>query len=82
MDLLCRELVTIAEEMLKSADTLKMTNAYKIMGGKPEEKKPLGRPRRKWKDNIKIDLGEVGFENVDLIHLAQNRVDGRFLRTR
>jgi hypothetical protein len=59
-----------------------MRNAYKIMGGKPEEKKPLGRPRRKWKDNIKIDLAEVGFENVDLIHLAQNRADGRFLRTR
>jgi hypothetical protein len=36
-------------------------------------KGPLGRPRRRWEDNIKMDLGEVGFGDVDLIHMAQDR---------
>jgi hypothetical protein len=47
--------------------------AYNILVGRPEEKRPLGRPRRRWEDNIKMDLGEIGFGNVDWIHLAQNR---------
>jgi hypothetical protein len=34
-------------------------NAYTLVGGKPERKRPLGRPRRRWVDNIRIDLGEV-----------------------
>jgi hypothetical protein len=37
-----------------------MRNAYKLLVGKPEEKRPLGRPRRRWVDNIRMDLGEVG----------------------
>jgi hypothetical protein len=37
-----------------------MRNAYKILVGKPEGKRPLGRPRRRWKDNIRIDLREKG----------------------
>jgi len=44
--------------------------------GKPEGKKPLGRPRRRWVDNIKIDLQEVGCGGMDWIDLAQNM--GRF----
>jgi hypothetical protein len=36
------------------------TNAYRILVGKPEGKRPLGRPRRRWVDNIKIDLREIG----------------------
>jgi hypothetical protein len=39
----------------------------------PDEKRPLGRPRRKWEDNIKIDFREIGWEVVDWIHLAQDR---------
>ena len=40
--------------------------------GKPEGKRPLGRPRRRWEDNIKMDLGEVGCGDMDCIELAQD----------
>ena len=40
---------------------------------KPEEKRTLGGPRRRWKDNIKLDLQEVGCERIDLIDVAQDR---------
>jgi hypothetical protein len=46
--------------------------AYNILVGRPEGKRPLGRPRRRWEDNIKMDLGEAGFGDVDWIHLAQD----------
>jgi hypothetical protein len=46
----------------------KMRNAYNIFVGKPEEKRPLGRPGRRWEDNIII-----GWDGVGWIHLAQNR---------
>jgi hypothetical protein len=45
----------------------------KLLVGKPEGKRPLGRPRRRWVDNIKMDLGEVGWDGVDWIDLAQDR---------
>jgi hypothetical protein len=48
-------------------------NAYRILVGKPEVRRPLGRPRRRWMDNIKMDLGEVGWDGVDWIDLAQDR---------
>jgi hypothetical protein len=48
-------------------------NAYKLLVGKPEGKRPLGRPRRRWVDNIRMDLGEVGWGGVDWIGLAQDR---------
>jgi hypothetical protein len=41
--------------------------------GKPEGKRPLGRPKRRWEDNIKIDLQEVGYGGMDWIYLAQDR---------
>jgi hypothetical protein len=41
--------------------------------GKPKGKRPLGRPRRRWKDGIRMDLGETGFGGVDWIRLAQDR---------
>jgi hypothetical protein len=41
--------------------------------GKPEGKRPLGRPRRRWVDNIRMDLGEVGWGDVDWISLAKDR---------
>jgi hypothetical protein len=50
-----------------------MRNAYKILVGKPEGKRPLGRPWHRWEDNIKMDLKEIGFEGVDWIHLPQDR---------
>jgi len=43
---------------------------YRVLEGKPEGKKPLGRRRRKWEDNSKIDLQEVGCEGMDWIELA------------
>jgi hypothetical protein len=46
--------------------------AYNILVGRPEGR-PLGRPRRRWEDNIKIDLREIWFGDVDFTHLAQDR---------
>jgi hypothetical protein len=48
-------------------------NAYILLVGKPEGKRPLGRPRHRWADNIRMDLGEVGWGDVDWIGLAKNR---------
>jgi hypothetical protein len=42
-----------------------LRGAYNILVGRPEERKPLGRPRRRWKENIKMDLREIGFGDVD-----------------
>ena len=47
--------------------------AYRVLVGKPEGKRPLGRPRRRWEDNIKIDLHEVECGGMDWIELAQDR---------
>ena len=46
---------------------------YKVLVGNPEGGRPLGRPRRRWEDNIKIDLQEVGCGVMDWIELAQDR---------
>jgi hypothetical protein len=48
-------------------------NAYRILVGKPEGKRSPGRPRRRWVDNIKMDLGELGWDGMDWIDLAQDR---------
>jgi hypothetical protein len=48
-------------------------NAYRLLMGKPEGKRPLGRSRRRWVDNIRMNLGEVGWGIVDWIGLAQDR---------
>jgi hypothetical protein len=48
-------------------------NAYRILVGKPEVKRPLGRPRGRWVDNIKMDLREIGWDGMDWIDLAQDR---------
>jgi len=46
---------------------------YRVLVGKPEGKRPLGRPRHRWEDNIKMDLQEVGWGSMDWIDLAQDR---------
>ena len=46
---------------------------YRVLAGKPEGRRPLGRPRRRWVDNIRTDLQEVGYVHVDWIGLAQDR---------
>jgi hypothetical protein len=48
-------------------------NGCRILVGKPEGKRPLGRQRRRWVDNIKIDLREIGWDGTDWIELAQDR---------
>jgi hypothetical protein len=52
---------------------------YRLLVGKPEEKRPLERPRRKWMDNIKMDLGQIGWSGVDQIRLSQERDKWRAL---
>ena len=49
------------------------TGVYRILVGKPEGKRPLGKPRRRWEDNIKMDLQEVGCGGMDWIELPQDR---------
>jgi hypothetical protein len=48
-------------------------NAYRLLVGKPEGKRPLGRPRRRWVDNIKMDILEISWGGVAWIGLAQDR---------
>jgi hypothetical protein len=48
-------------------------NVYRDLMGKPERKRPLGRPRRRWGDGIRMDLREIGWGSVDWIQLAQDR---------
>ena len=50
----------------------KSRGVYRVLVGKPEGMRPLGRPRHRWKDNIKMDLKEVGCEGMDWIDLAQD----------
>jgi hypothetical protein len=49
------------------------TGVFRVLVGKPEGKRPLGKPRRRWEDNIKMDLQEVGCEGVGWMELAQDR---------
>jgi hypothetical protein len=51
----------------------KMRNAYKILVGKSERKGPLGRSFRKREDDVRVDLKEIGWKDVDWMHLAQDR---------
>jgi hypothetical protein len=46
---------------------------YKVLVGKPEGKRPLGRPRRRWEDGIRMDLRKIGLRGVDWIRLSQDR---------
>jgi hypothetical protein len=52
-------------------------SAYRVLVGRPEGKRPLGRPRRRWEDNIKMDLGEIAIDGANWIRLAQDSVQWR-----
>jgi hypothetical protein len=52
---------------------------YRILVGELEEKRPLRRPRRRWKDNVKLHLREIGWKGVDWMHLAQDKDQCRAL---
>jgi hypothetical protein len=54
-------------------------NVYKVLVGKPEGKKPLGRPVHRWEDGIRMDLREIGWGSVDWIQLAHDRDRSRAL---
>jgi hypothetical protein len=71
------------------ARIMEKRNEYRILVGNPEGKRPLRRPRRRWVDNIKMDLREIGWDGMDWIDLVQDRAmnlrvtynDGNFLRS-
>jgi hypothetical protein len=72
-------LSNIPTTYLQQAVTLHVCNAvtrkrnvYRILVGKPEGKTPLGRPRRRWEDNIRMDLREIGWSGMDWIDLTQD----------
>jgi hypothetical protein len=48
-------------------------HVYRVLVGNPEGKRSLERPRSKWEDGIRMDLGEFGWESIEWIHLAQDR---------
>jgi hypothetical protein len=54
-------------------------NAYRILVGEPDRKRPLGRPRHRWVDNIKVDLREIGWDGADWMDMAQDRDQWRDL---
>jgi hypothetical protein len=54
-------------------------NVYRLLVGKPEERRPLGRPRRRWLDNIRMDIVEVGWCDVGRIGLSQERTGRELL---
>jgi hypothetical protein len=56
------------------ARTRRGIGVYGALVGRPECKRPLGRPRRRWEDNIKMDIREIGIYETNCIHLAQDRV--------
>jgi hypothetical protein len=55
----------------------KRRDVHRVLVGSPEGKRPLGRPRRRWEDNIKLDLREIGIDEVNWIWLAQDKVQWR-----
>jgi hypothetical protein len=57
----------------KRRDMGEETNVYRVLMGKPEGKRPLGRPRHRCEDGIRMDLREIGWGSVDWIQLAQDR---------
>jgi hypothetical protein len=57
-------------------------SVHRVLVGRPEGKRPLGRPRRKWECNIKMDLRDIGIDGANWIQLAQDRVQwGTFVNT-
>jgi hypothetical protein len=68
------------DEMVRACSTNgEKRNSYRILVGMPEEKRPLGRPRCRWVNNIRMDLRAIGWDGMDWIDLAQNREQWRAL---
>jgi hypothetical protein len=60
--------------LLTDFDEIFIFGTYRILVGRPEGKRPLGRARRRWEDNIKMDLREIGIDGANWIHLVHDRV--------
>ena len=69
----CRKAIRIKSVCLYVARMAEGRGVYRVLVGKPEGKRPMGRPRRRWEDNIKMDLQEVGRSCGDWMELAQDR---------
>jgi hypothetical protein len=65
-----------ARHVVRLGETI---NTHRILLGKPEGKRPLGRPKSRWVDNIKMDLREIGWDGMDWIDLAQDKNQWRAL---
>jgi hypothetical protein len=61
------------DEMGRACSKNEKRNAYRILLGKPEGKRSLGRPRHRWVDNIKMNLKDIGWDSMNWIDLAQDR---------
>jgi hypothetical protein len=72
-------LIIKSRRMRWAGHVARMGDVYRLLVGKPEGKRPLGRPRRRWIDNIKMDLLEIGVNVLDWIVLAQDRYRRRAL---
>jgi hypothetical protein len=70
---------TICHEMGGACSRHEIKNVHKILVGKPQERRPLGKLRRRWEDNIRMDLGEIGWEGMDWMRLVQDRGHLRLL---
>jgi hypothetical protein len=70
-------IITIKSKRMRRAGNIARIgaerNAYMVLVGKPEGKSPVGRPRHRWMDNIKMDLREIGWDGRDWIDLIQGR---------
>jgi hypothetical protein len=64
---------------IQNANSKEFIYSYRILVGKPEGKRPLGRPRRRWVENIKMDLREIGWDRVDWVDMAQDTDQWRAL---
>jgi hypothetical protein len=69
--------VTTKEDGMDGTYSTRGRDVYSILDGKSEGKRPLGRPRRRWEDNIRMDLSEIGFGYVDWMHQAEDRGEWR-----
>jgi hypothetical protein len=71
------DIIAVIKSRMKWAGNVarmgEMGNVYSIFVGKSEGKRSFGRPRRRWENNIKMDLRETGWEGMELMHLVQNR---------